>query len=468
MSAILRRLGEVEKALRGFQREEQLRERQAGEYDWKATARPEQLAPEGDWTTWLLLGGRGSGKTRAAAEWLREQAAEPGRRLAIVAPTAADLRDICVEGVSGILAVCPPWERPEYEPTKRRLTWRNGTTALLVSSDEPDRLRGHNLDGAWCDELASWRRGRESWHNLMLCLRRGKRPRIVASTTPKPLRLLGELVTDRSGRVALSGMSTWDNSANLSPAFLSEIAEQYRGTSLEAQELDGIYLASLPGALWTPEMFRHGKPPETLKRVVVAVDPSASSEGDETGVVAVGSESLRRGWVLGDYSLRGSPAAWAGAVARACGDFGADAVIAEKNQGGEMVEHTLLSSGEKLPPIQLVHASKSKGQRAEPVALLYEQSRVFHSQEADLEELEGQLLMLCRDGYGGPGSPDRADAMIHGMASLIVTGIAHRPAMLTSAVHNLSRGALPDHDMGGAPHGSGVHVHKGSRFDIFG
>lgn len=424
MSALLRRLSEVEAALRGFQQDAKLRERQSARYDWRATARPEQLSPEGNWTTWLLLGGRGSGKTRAAAEWLREQAGETGRRLAIVAPTAADLRDVCIEGDSGMLAVCPAWERPEYEPSKRRLTWRNGTTALLVSSDEPDRLRGHSLDGAWCDELASWRRGRESWHNLMLCLRRGKRPRVVASTTPKPLRLLGELLADRSGRVALSRMSTFDNAANLSPAFLSEIAERYRGTSLEAQELLGAYLDSLPGALWTRDLFRHGAVPEELRHVLVAVDPAASSEGDETGIVACGVDGQGRGWVLGDYSLRGSPATWASAVAQACADFGAQGIVAEKNQGGAMVEHTLLSSGEKLPPIELVHASASKGERAEPVALLYEQRRVTHSSDADLSELEEQFCLLCRDGYGGAGSPDRADAAVHGLASLLVEGVA--------------------------------------------
>jgi len=165
MTALPRRVAALENVLRGIETEAELRERGAAQYDWHSKARPEQIAPAGNWTTWLLLGGRGSGKTRAATEWIREQAREPGRRLAIVAPTAADLRDICIEGVSGILACCPPWDRPEYQPSIRRLTWRNGTTALLVSSDEPERLRGHNLDAAWADEIASWRRGRAAWSN---------------------------------------------------------------------------------------------------------------------------------------------------------------------------------------------------------------------------------------------------------------------------------------------------------------
>lgn len=427
MSAIPRRLSEVEAALHSFRQEADLRARDSGRYDWRSTARPEQIAPAGDWTTWLLLGGRGSGKTRAAAEWLREQAAEGGRRLAIVAPTAADLRDICIEGDSGMLAVCPPWKRPDYEPSKRRLTWRNGTMALLVSSDEPDRLRGHNLDGAWCDELASWRRGRAAWSNLLLCLRRGERPRVVASTTPKPLRLLGELLADvKRGRAALSQMTTWDNKANLSEVFLNEIAERYRGTSLEAQELLGQYLDSLPGALWTRDLFRHGAVPEKFRKVVVALDPASTSgdDADETGIVVCATDTPGRGWVLADRSLRGTPAQWAGAVVAACSDYGAAGIVAEKNQGGEMVEHVLLSTGEKLPPIELIHAAKSKGARAEPVALLYQQGKVYHNADADLEELEDQLCLLCRDGYGGAGSPDRADALVHGLTSLIITGQA--------------------------------------------
>jgi len=421
MSALPRRLGAIEGLLEALASEDELRERDAGRYDWRATARPEQIEPDGDWTVWLLLGGRGSGKTRAAVEWLREQAAEPGRRLAIVAPVASDLRDICVEGASGMIACSPPWSRPEYQPSLRRLTWANGTTALLVSSDEPERLRGHNFDAAWCDELASWRRGRASWSNLMLCLRRGERPCVVVSTTPKPISLIGELLEGvKSGRTALSQMSTWDNEANLSPAFLTEIAGQYRGTSLEAQELDGTYLASLPGALWKSEVFRHGPPPETFERVVVAIDPALTSgdEADETGVMIVARDGNGQGWVLGDLSLRGTPARWASAVVRACRDFEADMIIAEANAGGEMIEHTLRSVDEDLPTVELVHVSKSKAQRAEPISLLYEQARVTHSADADLEDLEEQLCLLARDGYGGAGSPDRADAAVLGLTYL--------------------------------------------------
>jgi phage terminase large subunit-like protein len=249
---------------------------------------------------------------------------------------------------------------------------------------------------------------------------------VVASTTPKPVSLIGELLEGvATGRTALSQMSTWDNEANLSPAFLSEIAGQYRGTSLEAQELDGTYLATLPGALWRREMFRHGPVPEKLRRVVIAVDPATTSgdQSDETGIVIAGTDSAGMAWVLGDYSLRGSPSQWASAVARACADFGATEIVAEANAGGEMIAHVLASIGVPLPPVELLHASKSKAMRAEPVSLLYEQGKVFHSETVDLSDLEDQLCLLCRDGFGGAGSPDRADAAVYAVSALCVEGI---------------------------------------------
>lgn len=482
MSSVLRRIQALENVLRGVETEAELRERDAAQYDWHSKARSEQIAPGGDWAVWLYLAGRGSGKTRSGAEWVRERATAKPSRGAIVCPTSADVRDIAAEGECGLLAVSPPWERVEYEPTKRRLTWANGSTATLFSADEPDRLRGYNFEWAWCDELGAWRRMRGAWDNLQLCMRKGGRPQVCVTTTPRPVSLIGELVGEarkQTGRVVLTTGTVYDNRANLSEAFFEQIVSRYEGTSLAAQELLGQYLASLPGALWERKLFIHARPPEKLKRVVVAVDPSVSSEGDETGIVVCGVDYSGRGWVLGDYSLRGSPAEWAAAVARACADFGADAVVAERNQGGEMVSHTLLTSGEKLPPITLIHAVKNKAQRAEPVALLYQQGRVLHAEGADLEELEQQLCLLCRDGYGGPGSPDRADAMVHGLASLVVTGIARKPALLTSAVHNLGRSlvngpvfqdelaaAIPRESMATTGPWGRVHIRRESRFSL--
>ena len=429
MTAIPRRVAALEAVLEGVETETELRARDSAQYDWRSRARPEQIAPAGEWAVWAFLAGRGSGKTRAGAEWVRERAAAESSRGAIVCPTAADVRDVAIEGECGMLAVSPPWDMPTYEPSKRRLTWRNGSTATLFSADEPDRLRGFSFEWAWTDELGAWRRMRQAWDNLMLCMRKGGRPQVCVTTTPRPIALIGELVSEGrrgTGRLVLTAGSVFDNRANLSPAFFEQIVSRYEGTSLAAQELLGEYLASLPGALWTRDLFRHGVKPEELHRVVVAVDPATTSgdRADETGIVVVGVDEAGLGWVLGDYSLRGSPAQWASAVARACDDFGADGIVAERNQGGEMVSHTLLTSGATLPPIELIHASKSKVFRAEPVALLYQQGRVYHSESADLEDLEQQLCLLCRDGFGGAGSPDRADAMIHGMASVVVQGIA--------------------------------------------
>ena len=431
MSALGKRLGQLEASLEAIETEAELRQRDAGQYDWRRLAREEQVAPDGEWAVWLYLAGRGSGKTRSGAEWVRERATAEESRGAVVCPTAADLRDVAVEGECGLLAVCPPWDRPQYEPSKRRLTWRNGSTATLFSADEPDRLRGFSFSWGWCDEVGAWRRARQSWDNLLLCLRKGGRPQVVVTTTPRPVSLIGELVSEArrgTGRVVLTQGTVYDNRANLSAAFFEQIVSRYEGTSLAAQELEGEYLSSLPGALWHSDMFRHGRPPEKLRRVVVGVDPALTSgdRADETGVIVAGVNMARHGWILGDYSLRGTPAQWAQAVGRACEEHGADGVVAEKNSGGEMVSHVLLGSGQELPPVELVHASKSKGQRAEPVSLLYEQGKVTHAEGADLDELEQQFCLLCRDGYGGAGSPDRADAAVHALGALLI-GAAVQP-----------------------------------------
>ena len=459
MTALPRRLASIETTLAALALEDEQRESDSPRYDWERVGRPEQQAPPGDWGTWLLLGGRGSGKTRAICEWARQKAISmPGSRGAIIGPTVGDVRDILVEGRSGILAVHPVWERPEYSPSTRRLEWKNGSQATVFSSDIPDRLRGHSFDWAIADELRSWRRGREAWANLQLSMRAGALPQTAAATTPRPSRLIGELLRQArdGGPVVVGSMSVWDNESNLSASFFSNVVEAYRGTSLEQQELHGKFLDSLPGSLWTPDMFRRGKPPEKMASVCIAVDPATTSgdDADECGIVVVGRDRRRVGWILSDLSLRGSPSVWAMAVAGAAEAWHAKGIVAEANMGGELVADVLKNADEDLPPVRLIHASKSKAGRAEPVALLYEKSRVFHAEGADLEMLEEQLTCFTRDGYGGGGSPDRADACIHGLTALLVEGAALRRhkgkfSALSSSARRLSKpnyAALRDGD----------------------
>ena len=254
--------------------------------DWSFWARPNQLPPDGDWRVWLLLAGRGFSKTRTGAEQIRARATRTARRLALVAPTAGDARDVMVEGESGILAISPPWERRRYEPSKRRLTWPNGAVATLFSADEPERLRGPQHDAAWCDELASWRYP-EAWDMLMLGLRLGADPRVVVTTTPRPTKLIRKLIADPT--VVVTRGSTYENSANLAPAFLGQIVRKYKGTWLGRPEIDAELLESAPGALWNRgiiEATRASGIPE-LSRVVVAIDPavSATEGSDETGII---------------------------------------------------------------------------------------------------------------------------------------------------------------------------------------
>ncbi len=312
--------------------------------DWVFWARPEQCAPEGAWLVWLLLAGRGFGKTRSGAEWVRERV-EHGRvkRVALVAPTAADARDVMVEGDSGILATAVDSFRPRFEPSKRRLTWPNGAIATCFSADEPERLRGPQHDAAWCDELAAWRY-EEAWHNLMLGLRRGDDPRCVVTTTPKPVRLVRALIAAETTR--LTRGATRENARNLAPAFLEAIVRRYEGTRLGRQELEAEMLEDTPGALWTRAMLeREGARVTdlpTLVRVVVAIDPAASAnEGsDETGIIVAGIAADGHGYVLEDLSGRYSPHAWAARALEAYRNFNADRIVAEVNNGGDMVDRT--------------------------------------------------------------------------------------------------------------------------------
>jgi len=390
------------------------------EYDWRFWARKNQIAPGGDWSWWLLLAGRGFGKTRTGAEWVRE-AKDTCGRMALVAPTAGDARDVMVEGESGILAISPPWDRPIYEPSKRRLTWNNGAQVITYSADEPDRLRGPQHDGCWADEVAAWRYA-EAWDMLLFGLRLGTNPRGVATTTPKPVKLVRELLRDP--RCVVTRGSTLDNSANLAASFLSTILAKYDGTRLGRQEINAEMLEDVPGALWQRQHIdaaRVKRVPCDLRRVVVAIDPATTSgeESDETGIIVAGVGTDGQGYVLEDLTCRETPQGWARIAVDAYTRHKADRIVAETNQGGEMVEGTLRTVA-SLVPFTGVHAKRGKVLRAEPVSALYEQGRVAHL--GSMAALEDQMCSFTPDfdkaaaGY----SPDRVDALVYALTELMV------------------------------------------------
>jgi predicted phage terminase large subunit-like protein len=386
-------------------------------YDWSFWARENQRAPEGDWRTWLLLAGRGFGKTRCGAEWAREQVAGGRRRLALVAPTAADARDVMVEGESGILACSPPWDMPIYEPSKRRLIWKNGAMATTYSADEPDRLRGPQHDGAWTDEIAAWKYP-ESWDMLMFGLRLGLDPQVVATTTPKPVRLIRELL-EAPTTVATRG-STFDNAPNLAPAFLDQIIAKYEGTRLGRQELAGELLDDVPGALWTRAMLEQAYKKRLpghveMARLVVGIDPAVTSgeDADSTGIIVAGRGTDGMFYVLADRTCRLSPDGWAKRAVEAYREFKGDRIIGEANNGGDLIEQVIRTVAPRIP-YKKVTASRGKRVRAEPIAALYEQGRVFHV--GGLPDLEDQMVTFVPE--GSDESPDRVDALVWALSEL--------------------------------------------------
>ena len=347
------------------------------------------------------------------AEWVRS-VATPGARIALIGPTAADVRDVMIEGESGLLSVCEPWNRPTYEPSKRRVTWPNGAMATAYSAEEPDRLRGPQHTHAWCDEVAAWAHP-EAWDMMLMGLRLGDRPRVVATTTPKMVPLM-RTIQASPGLVVTRG-KTLDNAANLAPSFLTSLMARYEGTRIGRQELEGEDLDDNPDALWSREAIdrlRVREAPE-LARVVVAIDPAVTStaESDETGIVVAGLGADGRGYVLADRSGRFKPDAWARRAVEAFHEFRADRIIAEGNQGGEMVAH-VLGTVEAGLPLRIVHATRGKATRAEPIAALYEQGRVSHV--GGLPQLEDQL---CTWTPGG-SSPDRLDALVWALTELML------------------------------------------------
>jgi phage terminase large subunit-like protein len=388
-------------------------------YDWDFWARAEQLAPAGTWFIWLLLAGRGWGKTRTGAEWIRSRV-ESGNygRIALIGQTAADVRDVIIEGESGLLAVSHPQFMPKYEPSKRRVTWPNGAIATTYSGDEPDQLRGPQHDTAWCDELAKWKYAQLAFDNLEFGLRLGPNPQVAVTTTPRPIPLIKAIKADTQTVSPTTNLSTYVNVANVSPKFIQRVIKKYEGTRLGRQELNAEILEDTPGALWKRdqiEALRVRSHPD-LVRIVVAVDPPATSEGDEAaeaGIIVAGVGTDGHGYVLDDSSQQGTPSEWASAAITAYHKFRADRIVAERNNGGDMVGHTI-HSVEKGLPVTLVWASRGKQTRAEPVSALYEQKRIHHV--GSFAQLEDQMCTWVP----GMKSPDRMDALVWAITELLV------------------------------------------------
>lgn len=399
---------------------------------WWAIANDHQIPPDDPFTTWLLMGGRGAGKTRAGAEWIRQLAEgdseiRAARSIALVAESYADAREIMIEGPSGLLSLASPAGRPLFSPSRRRLFWpRTGTVARLFSAEDPDGIRGFEFDAAWSDELCKWRYPEETWSNLQLALRLGARPRQVVTTTPRPTGLLKRLLKSQETRV--SRASTYDNREHLSPAFFTEIAHRFEGTALGRQELMGELIENVAGALWTWNMIeaaRISAAPE-LDRVVVAVDPPASlgADADACGVVVAGRAG-EAAYVLADWSAQGlSPRAWAEKAIAAYYEFEADRIVVEVNQGGEMAR-SVLAQADGSVPVKPVRATRGKRARAEPVAALYERGLVRHV--GAFSKLEDEMTSFV----GGVPSPDRLDALVWAISDLMLRPKSDGPKIIS-------------------------------------
>ena len=413
------------------------------QYDWRFWARPEQLEPEGkDWNVWWINAGRGFGKTRAGAEWVREQVKRGHKRIAAVAATNSDILRVMVKGESGFLNICSSTDKnhkgqligyPLWSPTKRTLSWHKDgdhskpevAVVEFYSAEEPERLRGPQFSCAWTDEVASWSKGEETWSMLQFCLRLGKHPRICATTTPKSTALIRRLISDPKTHVTIG--STFDNAANLADTYLQAVKDQYEGTRLGRQELYAEVMEEAEGALWTTDMLDKAqldrKDLPQLNRIVVSIDPAvtANKESDMTGIIVAGVDVNGKGYVLGDYTDRLSPQGWASKAIELYHHYQADRIVAERNQGGDMVRRTLEVEDETVP-IKLVHASRGKFARAEPISALYERNLVHHVRNPEdghnLHELETQQRTW--EPLGSIGSPDRLDALVWALTDLML------------------------------------------------
>lgn len=403
-------------------------------------ARDDQLPPPAcddgsPWRTWLVMGGRGAGKTRAGAEWVRAQAlglaplaSVPAKRIALVAETLHEARHVMVEGVSGLLAVHADHERPRYESSKRELTWPNGAVAHLFSAEDPETLRGPQFAAAWVDELAKWREPERAWDMLQFALRLGQTPQAVVTTTPRAVTLLKTILADPATVTTRAG--TAENAVNLAPSFVAEMERRYAGTALLRQELHGELVENPAGALWRRDYVETGrveKAPE-MTRIVVALDPpvTANASSDACGIVVAGRGIDGRAYVLADRTLQGrAPQVWARAAVAAYRDYVADCVVAEVNQGGDLVVLVLKQIDDAVP-VRQVRATRGKWLRAEPVAALYAEGRVSHAGRFD--DLEAQMLGFGADGLYQGRSPDRLDALVWALTELMLES-SGRPAV---------------------------------------
>lgn len=419
--------------------------KQALNHHWPFWARPEQLQPPDLKYVWLILAGRGWGKTRTGAEWVNMRARSGAKRIALIAETQKDLEEVMVEGESGILATAPPDFRPIYTKKPVSLVWPNGCVALGYNGTQPGQLRGPQFDTAWADEIAKWRYAQQVWDMLSFCMRLGD-PKVCVTTTPRPTMLVNSLVNNETVHVTLG--STYDNRANLAKTFFDETVKAYEGTRLGQQELHAQILNEKKGALWNRVMLDENRIPQRdippLERIVVAIDPAISSEdhSDEHGIIVAGvtapnEDGEREGIVLEDASCKGTPGDWARAAAACYNRWEADAFVAEVNQGGDMVEHTLRTIDSiKRARVIKVHATKGKALRAEPVAALYEQGHIRHA--GRLNRLEDQMVQMTSDfnrdqeGY----SPDRVDALVWALTDLF-------PRVVKKAVPAHSREPAP-------------------------
>ncbi|MEP3052322.1 MAG: terminase family protein [Erythrobacter sp.] len=412
-------------------------ERSEFAFHWPFFARQTQLPPPGAWRIWLILAGRGFGKTRAGAEWVRAIAeADPNARIALVSASLAEARSVMVEGESGLIACCSLEHRPHFEPSLRRIRFPNGAQAHLYSAAEPELLRGPQHSHAWCDEVGKWpdvhERATRCWDNLLMGLRLGESPLVTVTTTPRRVPLITRLLDqEKSGEVAVTRGSTYDNSANLPAQFIAAIESEFAGSQKALQEIEGRILEDIEGALWNRSLLEQSRENDTQfanVRIVVAVDPPATANGDACGIIvaALGEDNIGR--VLADRSIEGaSPERWARQVADTAHDWAADKVVAEANQGGDMVASVLRAANAEMP-IALVHARHGKVARAEPIAALYETGRIKHC--GQFPQLEDQLCGIMVGGkYAGPGrSPDRADALVWAFTELMLNRV-RRPSV---------------------------------------
>lgn len=422
-------------ALTAEQREEALslltpQEAEALLRDWRGfLARPDQVAPEGDWDIWIALAGRGWGKTEAGAQWVKEQEQSGARSIALIAETQKDLEDVMVKR---LLSLYPPEQRPKVRYKPVRITWPSGAVALGYNGTEPDQLRGPEFEVAWIDELAKYKHARETWDMLQFGMRLGDHPKQFITTTPRPTELIKAIVAGEEGAVHVTRGSTMDNASNLAAPFLEKIKKRYVGTRLGRQELYGEILGDMPGALWRQsqiDAYRKPVIPDSLARIVVAVDVAITDteESDEHGVIVAGIDGEGVGYVLEDASLSGSPVEWAQRAVALYRKYAADAIVVEVNQGGDMVKHTIRSVDQNANVVE-VRATRGKHVRAEPIASLYEQGRVIHV--GQFPQLEEQMCMMTSSGYKGEGSPDRLDAAVWALSSLFPDMVAPEPAQI--------------------------------------